>query len=89
LAVCRHKPKLGDDPRAMDVIRYPITRDRYQAASGCVIHPSDEWDGYYVAVWAVINVGFETFVSEPLILGRLGVGQNRTPGKTPQRRRRF
>jgi hypothetical protein len=49
-----------------------VTRKSYESASGSRrIHPLPEWEGCYVAVWAIIETGFETFHSEPLTLGRI------------------
>lgn len=53
-------------------VRYEIDRTGWEAAGRQhVIAAEPEWRGHPVAVWAVIDLGFETFISRPLILGRL------------------
>ncbi|MFO0872307.1 MAG: hypothetical protein U0935_25545, partial [Pirellulales bacterium] len=87
LIICRHPPKRGDDPRATIAIEEtPITRRMYEDRGARVIHPLPEWDGCYVVVWAVIDAGFEKFVSEPLVLGRLGSTARKSPkSESPKR----
>ncbi len=73
LGIVRHPPRKTDDPNTMAMLEKTIvTRKSYESASGSRrIHPLPEWEGCYVAVWAVIETGFETFYSEPLTLGRI------------------
>jgi hypothetical protein len=80
LGILRSPPRKTDDPRTLPMVEQTIvTRKQYESASGCRrIHPLPEWDGCYVAVWAVIESGFETFHSEPLTLGR--ISSNSTSG---------
>jgi hypothetical protein len=73
LAVCRQAPRRGDDPRKLaTLIRMPVDRKSYEEGGGSRrIHIDPAWSGGYVAVWAMVDAGFETFASEPLVLGRL------------------
>ena len=73
LGIVRTPPRKTDDPRTMPMVEQTIvTRKSYESASGSRrIHPLPEWEGCYVAVWAIIEAGFETFHSEPLTLGRI------------------
>lgn len=73
VAVCRNRPRPGDDPRRSEtLLRIPVDRKSYEEGGGSrLLHVEDDWQGSYVAVWAIVDVGFQTFVSEPLVLGRL------------------
>lgn len=73
VAVCRHRPRPGDDPRRSDtLVRIPVDRKSYEEGGGSrLLHAEDDWQGSYLAVWALVDVGFQTFASEPLVLGRL------------------
>lgn len=73
LTISRQLPKFGDDPSKMRVeFCDPITREQYQGASGSRdLHVKPTWAGCHVAVWAILDLGFGKFASEPLILGRL------------------
>ena len=71
LAFCRERPTMRSSPE--DVATYRINIPRVQWESGGAyydIKPLPIW-GSYVAVWAAVDLGFETLFSEPLILGRL------------------
>lgn len=73
LAVCRHRPAPGEDPRRSEtLVRIPVDRKSYEEGGGSrLLHVEDDWQGSYLAVWAMVDVGFQTFVSDPLVLGRL------------------
>ena len=73
VAICPDKPRAGDDPRAATAhVRLPIDRRSYEDGGGSrLIHIEEGWLGSYVIVWAVVNLGFQTCYSEPLILGRV------------------
>jgi len=45
-----------------------------------VIHVKPEWTGSWVIVWAIVDLGFQTFASQPLALGRLDAG-GQEPGQ--------
>jgi len=73
LAVFQEKPKPGANLADIDNhMVISITRDVWAAAGArrdFVVHP--EWDGCYVYTWAVIDLGFQVFESEPLELGQI------------------
>ena len=73
LVLCRNRPGNGDDPRNMAVqVRLVLDRKRYEEASGMVpLNVAPEYQQCYVAVWALVDLGFEEFISEPVVLGRL------------------
>lgn len=49
-----------------------LTRRAWEDSGGCLLlHLESALANGVVAVWAVIDVGFATFYSEPLVLGRL------------------
>lgn len=71
VALCRNQPRRGEDLTG-SVIRYRVERKRFEEGGGNhILHVEPEWSGCYVAVWATVNAGFQTFTSEPLILGRI------------------
>ena len=73
VAVCHGQPRPGDDPRTLAVhLRLPIDRKNYEEGGGSrLFHAEQAWLGGYVAIWAMIDVGFAVFASNPLVLGRL------------------
>jgi serine/threonine protein kinase len=73
VALCPSEPVPGDDPREMQThLRMRIDRKSYEEGGGSrLIHVEKEWLGAYVIVWSVVNVGFQEFASEPLVLGRV------------------
>jgi len=53
--------------------RVPIDRESWERGGGSwIVHTEPDWAGAYVVVWAVMDLGFRTFYSLPLVLGRLG-----------------
>ena len=82
LAVCRDAPGVDDEPGQVHAYRrFPIDRAAFESGGGSrLIHAEPSWDGGYVVVWAVVDLGFQTFHSHPLVLGRLQHGQ-RQPGR--------
>jgi hypothetical protein len=87
VAVCPSKPGPGDDPRKLHVyLRLPIDRKSYEEGGGSrLFHADESWLGSYVAIWAMIDIGFEVFASEPLILGKLEAVDDRPRGWRPGR----
>ena len=73
LAVCPHEPHPDDDPRDLEVHhRVPLDRQNWESGGGSrLLHLEPQWSGSYVVVWAMIDLGFRMFCSEPLLLGRL------------------
>jgi hypothetical protein len=82
LVICRDRPPPQSDPRALNVyFRQWIDRQRFEEGSGAVIvHVDKLWVRGYVVVWAAVNLGFDTFFSEAVLLGRL-----KAPLAGPQR----
>jgi len=83
LAVCAHEPQPDDDPRDLDVLyRLPVDRRNWESGGGSrVIHVKREWKGSLVVVWAMVDLGFRVFASEPLVLGRLDAGRGLRGGR--------
>ncbi len=73
LAVCRHEPAEGDEPGEMpDHFNIKIDRPTWEREGGSqLLRAEPDWAGGYVTVWAVIDPGFRSFFSEPLLLGRI------------------
>ncbi len=73
LSICRHEPAQGDEPGEMPVYHsVKIDRQTWQRDdSSQLIQTQPDWVGGYVTVWATIDLGFRTFFSEPLMLGRI------------------
>lgn len=73
LAICREPPPAGADLRhSTSEVRLRVDRKSYEEGGGCralALDPSYV-DGYIV-VAAVVDLGFESMVSQPLVLGRL------------------
>jgi serine/threonine protein kinase len=75
LAVCSKSPSSNDDPDTLQkhiMHCWPIDRKSWVDAAGSrKIHTEASWRGSYLVVWAVVDLGFQAFHSEPLVLGRL------------------
>jgi hypothetical protein len=73
VTLCRNLPHRGDDPRHLTaLIRLPVDRKSFEEGGGNrTLHVEPDWLGCYVAVWAMIDAGFNIFASEPLVLGRI------------------
>ncbi len=73
LAVCGREPQPGDDPHEVDALyRLPIDRRNWESGGGSrVIHAKREWREALAVVWAMVDLGFRVFPSEPLVLGSL------------------
>jgi hypothetical protein len=86
LAVCAEEPDPEDDPRRMAVLyRLPVDRRNWESGGGSrVIHVKPEWKGSLVVVWAMVDLGFRVYPSEPLVLGLLDTGKG-APGRSPRR----
>jgi serine/threonine protein kinase len=76
VALCRRPPAKGDSPRDVSLAGslQTVTREQFEGGGCLVIHPRSEWDTGYVVVWALVDAGFQSFFSEPLVLGRLQIG---------------
>ena len=73
LAVCPDQPAWDDDPLTLPVLeRIVTTRPMWESGGGSrLLEAMPNWSGAYVAVWAKIDLGFETFYSHPLLLGQI------------------
>ena len=75
LGICRGTPSGRVDPAEVAVHRIPIDRQRWEAGGGVYsLTVKPDWRAKLadmVVVWAVIDLGFGTFFSEPLALGRV------------------
>ena len=82
LAVCQAEPDPDADPRNLEVqYRLPLDRRNWESGGGSrVIHVKPEWTGSWVIVWAIVDLSFQTFASQPLALGRLDAGGQK-PGQ--------
>jgi hypothetical protein len=89
LVICRDRPAPAIDPRTATVyLREWIDRARYEEGSGSFpVRVNPQWQRGYAVVWAVVNLGFDTFFSEPVVLG--GVSEFRAGGDHSQRGRFF
>lgn len=74
LAILADEPDPDSDPRDLELRhQLPIDRESWEDGGGSrVIHVEPEWAGNVVIVWATVDLGFRTFASRPLVLGRLG-----------------
>ena len=73
LQVCRLAPEAGHDPADMQILlSLTISRSNWEGGGGSrLLYIEPEWAGAYVAVWARIDLGFDTLLSHPLVLGQL------------------
>ena len=83
LAVCTALPNTGDDPEQLAAHwREHITAAQWAADdSGRLIPVEKSWEGGCVAVWAVVDLGFQKLFSPPLILGQI---ESRSRWKWPR-----
>jgi hypothetical protein len=83
LAIRPDEPDPDVHPRDLDAQhRLPMDRQNWESGGGSrVIHVEREWAGSCVIVWALVDLGFRTFASHPLVLGRLDEGKKRSDGR--------
>lgn len=74
LKVCRSKPAADVPPEQVPAQQtLTVQRRAYETGGGQVVLPlRPNAQGGIVIVWAIVDLGEETFYSEPLVLGRLG-----------------
>ena len=74
LAICFGEPVEEDKPDKLTAYyRASVDRESWEAdGASLLVETQPDWVGGYVVVWAVIDPGFETFYSAPLVLGILG-----------------
>ncbi len=75
LTLSPEEPTAGDDPDTMATFETAIVeRDRYAADGDRMRLPiQPEWIGAHVAVWALVDLGFEVLQGPPVALGRIRV----------------
>ena len=73
VVICRTKPAANAVPQAVAaLVSFPMTRESYEDAGGFrTVHAGPDWKGAYIAVWAKIDLGRDSFWSQPLVLGRI------------------
>jgi hypothetical protein len=74
LAVCAAEPTPEDDPQTVAAhLRVTIERAQWDSSGGenWPIMAQREWEGSRVVVWAVVDLGYQSFHSRPLVLGEL------------------
>ncbi len=73
VGVSAQEPAAGADPRAMELSHLQrVERIVWDAQDECLVIPRQAaWIGHVAAVWAVVDVGFASFTSAALVLGRL------------------
>lgn len=72
LVICKSKPAPHDLPEDVQA-QYAASIDRHQwdATAGHVVPSDPEWEGSRVMVWAVVELGFQTFFSEAFEVGMI------------------
>ncbi len=75
LTLSPEEPAAGDDPDTMATFEAVIVeRDRYAADGDRLRLPiQSDWMGAHVAVWALVDLGFEVLQGPPVALGRLKI----------------
>jgi hypothetical protein len=72
LAVCPAEPVCDEDPQQLAAHwRASVSHDEWSAGGGLLIPVERGWEGCWVALWAVVDAGFQKFVSRPLVLGTI------------------
>lgn len=79
LRVCSKKPKsntIPDDVKAVHSMTFDDA-NRVPSEDGYLLTVEPEWEGHWIAVWAVIDLGFQTFHSPTLLIGQLQLGEKK------------
>jgi hypothetical protein len=85
LVICKQRPRPQIPPDNVPAEHSAaITRDQFFPAASHQIAIQPEWDGCHVIVWAVVDLGFQVFYSEPLELGPVPAASK--PAAQPPRR---
>lgn len=74
LGICQGIPDGHADPATVAVHRIPVDRKNWEMVGAVSLIAKPAWRSRradVVAVWAVIDAGFDTLYSEPLVLGRV------------------
>lgn len=74
LTICAQQPGPEAVPEETALLhRVCVDRQSWESGGNAwLLHTEPDWAGAYVVVWAVVDLGFRTFYSLPLVLGRLG-----------------
>lgn len=82
LGICTQEPQPGEDPQSLPLLmRMTLDRAAWQEnAESQLLAVEPDWADAFVAVWGVIDLGFQTLTSHPLVLGRIE-GRSRWPWK--------
>ncbi|MCY2988353.1 MAG: AarF/UbiB family protein [Planctomycetota bacterium] len=72
LVFCKQRPRAQVPPDDVSA-EYSVTvsREQWNPAVGLQVVLQPEWEGSYVIVWAVVDLGYQIFFSEPLEVGQL------------------
>lgn len=74
LGICQGIPEGHADPSAVAIYRIPVDRKNWEMVGAVALIAKPAWRARradVVAIWAVIDVGFNKLYSEPLVLGRV------------------
>jgi len=72
VGVADEEPRPCDRPEDLPLrAQWPVERGAYESQGSFLLPDSPESAGGYVIVWAVIDIGFQRWTSDPLLLGRL------------------
>jgi len=72
LLICQKRPSASSLPVDVDAqYSVVIRRHQWDEATGHQLSQNTEWDGSEVYVWAVIELGDQTFYSEPFRIGQI------------------
>jgi len=73
VAACAAPPPTAGDPRQLPAsFSQLLDRERYSRVGGRLVLDAATPPGSYIAVWGLVDVGWEQFFSGPLVLGQLG-----------------
>jgi formylglycine-generating enzyme required for sulfatase activity len=85
VAICKQRPRPQVQPDDVPALyTATVTRDQWNPEAGYQVPLDAAWEGSFVVVWAAVDLGFQTFYSEPLELGQI-----RVPGKEEQAQPRW
>ncbi len=70
LVITQQRPGLHALPEDLPALySASITRDEWDESTGHVIQADPQWEGSHIFVWATVELGFQTFYSEPFEIG--------------------
>lgn len=82
VVIADRPPKRQTQPDDLDAARrIEVSRGEYERAQGLRLpSPPREWNELSVSVWAVLDLGFQTYYSEPICLGPLPLVRKKSSG---------